>query len=71
MLGGQTFTVGKTVFSKEAKGASKTRDSRSVSKLRHTRPQQYSLGCGGASEAVTWIPVSVSVDTPRHVTGAS
>ena len=24
-----------------------------------------------ASEAVTWIPVSVSMDTPRHVTGAS
>ena len=54
-----------------AKGASKIRDSRSVSKLRHTRPLQYGLGCGGDSEAVTWIPVSVSVDTPRHVTGAS
>ena len=57
--------------SREAKGASKTRDSRSVSKLRHTRGGQCGLGCGGAPDAVTWIPVSVSVDTPRHVTGAA
>ena len=60
-----------TVGHREVKGALKTRDSRSVSKLRHTRPRQYGLGCGGASQAVTWIPVSVSVDTPRHVTGAA
>ena len=53
------------------KGASKTRDPRSEPKLRHTRPRQHGLGCGGAPQAVTWIPVSVSVDTPRHVTGAS
>ena len=48
------FTVS-TVSTKEAKGASKTRDSRSVSKLRHTRGPQHGLGCGGASQAVTWI----------------
>ena len=42
------------------KGASKTRDPRSDSKLRHTRPRQHGLGCVGASQAVTWIPVSVS-----------
>ena len=61
----------KRALTREAKGASKVRDPRSVSKLRHTRGPQYGLGCGGDSEAVTWIPVSVSVDTPRHVTGAS
>ena len=65
------YLVSKRISTREAKGASKTRDSRSVSKLRHTRPRQYGLGCGGASDAVTWIPVSVSVDTPRHVTGAA
>ena len=65
------YLVSKRISTREAKGASKTRDSRSVSKLRHTRPRQYGLGCGGAPDAVTWIPVSVSVDAPRHVTGAS
>ena len=60
-----------TLDTREAKGASKVSDPRSVSKLRHTRGPQYGLGCGGDSEAVMWIPVSVSVDTPRHVTGAS
>ena len=29
------------------------------------------LECCEALQAVTWIPVSVSVDTPRHVTGAA
>ena len=52
--------IGGYLDTREAKGASKTRDPRSVSKLRHTRPRQYGLGCGGASDAVTWIPVSVS-----------
>ena len=65
------YLVSKRISTREAKGASKTRDSRSVSKLRHTRPRQYGLGCGRAPDAVTWIPVSVSVDAPRHVTGAS
>ena len=43
------------ISSRLPKGASKTRDSRSVSKLRHTRGPQHGLGCGGASQAVTWI----------------
>ena len=63
--------MGFVLFTRPTKGASKTRDPRSEPKLRHTRPRQHGLGCGGAPQAVTWIPVSVSVDTPRHVTGAA
>ena len=47
------------------------RDPRSKPKLHHTRGPQYGLECCEASQAVTWIPVSVSMDTPRHVTGAA
>ena len=48
------------IASSLTKGASKTRETRSKPKIRHTRGAQYGLGCGGASQAVTWIPVSVS-----------
>ena len=42
------------------KGASKTRGPRLEPKLCDTRGPQYGLECCDASQAVTWIPVSVS-----------